>query len=128
MTHDLTKGSIIKTMIWFSIPYLISVFLQTFYGLADLFIVGQFNKEDVITAVSMGSQIMHVIVLIIAGLSVGTTVSISRSLGEGNKEKIPVYIGNSTILFVAVAVILTPLLILLSDPILTIMQTPIEAY
>ena len=128
MTHDLTKGSIIKTMIWFSIPYLISVFLQTFYGLADLFIVGQFNHEDVITAVSMGSQIMHVIILVIAGLSVGTTVTIGRSLGEGNKEKIPVYIGNSTILLVVTALVLTPILILLTDPILTVMQTPLEAY
>ena len=128
MTHDLTKGSIIKTMIWFSIPYLISVFLQTFYGLADLFIVGQFNQEDVITAVSMRTQIMHVIILVIAGLSVGTTVTIGRSLGEGNKEKIPVYIGNSTILLVVTALVLTPILILLTDPILTVMQTPLEAY
>ncbi len=38
-------------------PYLLSYFLQTLYGMADLFIIGQFEGTASITAVSIGSQI-----------------------------------------------------------------------
>ena len=76
MQRDLTKGSIFHNVIYFAIPYLISCFLQTFYGLADLFITGQFNGAATVTAVSVGSQIMHMITVIIVGLAMGTTVTV----------------------------------------------------
>ena len=61
MNTEYTQGSIIKSLLKFSIPYLIACFLQSFYGMADLFITGQFYQENVITAVANGSQIMHFI-------------------------------------------------------------------
>ena len=40
MQKDLTKGNVLKNIITFSLPFLLSNFLQTFYGMTDLFIVG----------------------------------------------------------------------------------------
>ena len=45
MQNDLTTGSVFRNVLSFSLPYLLSYFLQTPYGMADLFIIGQF--EDV---------------------------------------------------------------------------------
>ena len=45
-----------KTVISFSLPYLLSYFLQTLYGMADLFIIGQHEGVASTTAVSIGSQ------------------------------------------------------------------------
>ena len=87
MQKDLTSGSVLKNLIYFSLPYLLSCFLQNFYGLADLFITGQFNDSDTITAVSNGSQIMHMITVIIVGLAMGTTVIISQSIGGNDNKK-----------------------------------------
>lgn len=42
MNRDLTTGSVFKTILYFSLPYLLSYFLQTLYGMADLFIIGQY--------------------------------------------------------------------------------------
>ena len=39
MEKNLTSGSVLKTVIYFSLPYLLSYFLQTLYGMADLFII-----------------------------------------------------------------------------------------
>ena len=64
MEKNLTSGSVFKNIVLFSLPYLLSYFLQTLYGMADLFIVGQFNGVDSITAVSVGSQVMHMLSLI----------------------------------------------------------------
>ena len=65
MKNNLTEGSIIKGMMSFSVPYLISCFLQTFYGMADLFITGQFNGAASISAVAVGSQLMHMLTVMI---------------------------------------------------------------
>ena len=43
MERNLTTGSIPKTIFSFSLPYFLSYFLQTLYGTADLFIIGQFE-------------------------------------------------------------------------------------
>ena len=61
MERDLTAGSVFKTVIYFSLPYLLSYFLQTLYVMADLFIVGQFGGVSSTTAVSMGSIVICVI-------------------------------------------------------------------
>ena len=76
MEKNLTSGSVLKTVIYFSLPYLLSYFLQTLYGMADLFIIGQFGGVDGTTAVSVGSQVMHMLTVMIVGLAMGATVLI----------------------------------------------------
>ena len=39
MEKNLTTGSVLKNVVYFSLPYLFSYFLQTLYGMADLFII-----------------------------------------------------------------------------------------
>lgn len=59
MEKNLTTGSVFKNVVLFSLPYLLSYFLQTLYGMADLFIIGQFEGVASTTAVSIGSQTVH---------------------------------------------------------------------
>lgn len=79
MEKNLTTGSILKNILFFSLPYLFSYFLQTLYGMADLFIIGQFEGVAATTAVSIGSQVMHMLTVMIVGLAMGTTVSIAQA-------------------------------------------------
>lgn len=127
MQKNLTQGSVLKNLIRFSLPYLLSCFLQTFYGLADLFITGQFNGADVITAVSVGSQITHMLTVIIVGLAMGTTVTIGHAVGAEKKEQASRTIGNTVILFAAFALVATVLLILCLNGIVAAVATPSEA-
>ena len=73
MERDLTSGSVFRNVIYFSLPYFLSYFLQTLYGMADLFIVGQFDGVASTTAVSIGSQVMHMLTVMIVGLAMGAT-------------------------------------------------------
>ena len=61
MERNLTSGSVFKNIVYFSLPYLLSYFLQTLYGMADLFIIGQFEGVASTTAVSIGSQVISVL-------------------------------------------------------------------
>ena len=127
MEKNLTTGSVFKNVIFFSLPYLLSYFLQTLYGMADLFIIGQFEGVASTTAVSIGSQVMHMLTVMIVGLAMGTTVSIAQAVGAENQKQAAQDIGNTVLLFMAVSVTLTVLLLLLVRPIAAVMSTPEEA-
>ena len=104
MEKNLTTGSVLKSILYFSLPYLLSYFLQTLYGMADLFIIGQFEDISSITAVSIGSQVMHMITVMIVGLAMGATVNIGQAIGAGNKKKAAKDIGNTVTLFMMLAI------------------------
>lgn len=127
MEKNLTAGSVFKNMVLFSLPYLLSYFLQTLYGMADLFIIGQFEGVASTTAVSIGSQVMHMLTVIIVGLAMGTTVSIGQAVGSGDQKRAAQSVGNTVILFMTVSLVLTVLLLALVHPIVLAMSTPAEA-
>ncbi len=127
MQLQLTQGNVLKNLVQFSLPFLLSYFLQTLYGLADLFIAGQFNGADTITAVSVGSQIMHMITVIIVGLAMGPAVLTGHAVGENNKNRIHTLISTSTILFAFISIFLTVLLIALCPQIVKLVSTPSES-
>ena len=127
MERNLTTGSVFKNIVIFSLPYFLSYFLQTLYGLADLFIIGQYEGVASTTAVSVGSQVMHMLTVMIVGLAMGTTVSIGRAVGAGDKKRMSACVGNTVTLFMLVSVVLTAVLVLLVDPIVSVMSTPAEA-
>ena len=127
MERDLTTGSVFKTVIYFSLPYLLSYFLQTLYGMADLFIVGQFGGVSSTTAVSIGSQIMHMLTVMIVGLAMGATVMIGRCIGAKDYKKASETIGNTATMFMGIAIILMIVLLAAVRPIVSVMSTPAEA-
>ncbi len=126
-SRSLTQENLLRSMLRFSIPYLIACFLQTFYGLADLFITGQFRGAASISAVSIGSQVMHMLTVMIVGLAMGTTVTISRAIGAEDKKQAARAIGSSVLLFAAFAVGVTAILLFAHEGILTLLSTPEEA-
>ena len=127
MEKNLTTGNVFKNVILFSLPYLLSYFLQTLYGMADLFIIGQFEGVASTTAVSIGSQVMHMLTVMIVGLAMGTTVSIGQAIGAGDRKQAAKDVGNTVTLFMAVSVMLMAVLLVLVHPIVSAMSTPPEA-
>ena len=124
MEKNLTTGSVFKNILFFSLPYLLSYFLQTLYGMADLFIIGQFEGVASTTAVSIGSQVMHMLTVMIVGLAMGSTVSIGQAVGGKDKKGAASSIGNTVTLFMCLSVVLTIVLLIFVRPIVNIMSTP----
>ncbi|EFE91878.1 MATE domain protein [Oribacterium sp. oral taxon 078 str. F0262] len=127
MEKNLTSGSVFKNVILFSLPYLLSYFLQTLYGMADLYIIGRFEGVASTTAVSIGSQVMHMLTVMIVGLAMGTTVSIGQAIGAGDRRQAAKDVGNTATLFMAVSVTLMAVFLVLVNPIVSAMSTPAEA-
>lgn len=124
---NLTSGSIMGNIICFSLPYLLSYFMQILYGLADLFVIGQFCGVDSITSVSIGSQVMHFVTVTIVGMAMGTTVMLAKATGASDIKQAAAAIGNTVTLFLIIAIILALGLYVSVDKIVYAMATPTEA-
>ncbi len=127
MQKNLTEGSILKNIVVFSLPYLLSYFLQTLYGMADLFLAGQFNGADVISAVSIGSQVMHMLTVIIVGLAMGGTVLIGQAVGARDTKRTSKVTGNTITLFLIFSVLATIILLATCRGIVGLVSTPPES-
>ncbi len=127
MAKNLTEGSILKNIVLFSLPYLLSYFLQTLYGMADLFLAGQFNGAAVISAVSIGSQVMHMFTVIIVGLAMGSTVLIGQAVGARDSKRISKFTGNTVTFFLIFSAVITVILLLCCRGIVSLIQTPPES-
>ena len=92
MEKNLTSGSVFKNILIFSLPYLLSYLLQTLYGMADLYIIGQFGSVADSSAVSIGSQVMHMLTVMIVGLAMGATVTIGKAIGGKKLYQKPLFI------------------------------------
>lgn len=127
MSTTLAKDSVLKNVLRFSLPYLLSYFLQTLYGMADLLIIGRFDGVAATTAVSIGSQVMHMVTVMIVGLAMGVTVGIGHAVGAGEQRRAGAVIGNGIVMFMALSVVLAAVLCGLVRPLTAIMSTPTEA-
>jgi len=116
-----------RNIVNFSLPYLLSYFMQILYGMADLFIIGQYCGVPSITAVSIGSQVMHMLTVIIIGLAMGTTVVVGQAIGANNTRKASLAVGNTITLFLCFSVFLTIVLLAGTRGIVDLIETPREA-
>ncbi|EKC54677.1 Multi antimicrobial extrusion protein MatE, partial [human gut metagenome] len=76
---------------------------------------------------SIGSQVMHMLTVMIVGLAMGATVTIGQAVGARDRRGAAGYIGNTTTLFLALSVVVTGVLLALARPIAAVMSTPAEA-
>lgn len=124
---NLTTGSVLKAVLYFALPYILSYFLQTLYGMADLFIIGRFNGVESTTAVSIGSQVMHMLTVMIVGLAMGATVMIGQAVGAEKRQQAAYAIGNTITLFMVLSVVLMTGLFFAVKAIVSVMSTPADA-
>ena len=125
--RDFTKGSILGNILTFSLPYMLSYFLQILYGLADLFVTGRYCNVASITSVSNGAQVMYMFTVVIIGLAMGTTVLVARAVGANDQRRIAQTIGNTVTMFLVLAVVLSGILLMLRYHIVKVIDTPQEA-
>ena len=70
---------------------------------------------------------MHMLTVMIVGLAMGSTVMIGKFIGADKKEEASAAVGNTVVLFMGVAAVLTIGLLMLVHPVVRVMSTPQEA-
>ena len=119
---DLTHGSVVKKLILFALPFVLSNFIQSLYSVADMIIIGNYTDAACLTGVSNATQLTMLFTNAVIGLSVGGTVLIGQYLGSGNKSEIKKTIGTTFTLLIIIALGLMVVSPFVSDPIFRLMH------
>lgn len=125
---DLSEGNVVKQLILFSLPFLVSNIVQSLYSVVDLIIVGNVNGTISISGVNIGSQITFILTNIIAGLCTGGTVLIAQYLGAKDRKGIKETIATLVTVLLLSSVVVTVVMLIFRNPLLHLMKTPEESY
>ena len=125
--NSFTQGKILPPLLRFTVPVLFALILQTMYGAVDLLIIGRFCSAAEVSAVATGSQIMHMVTVIITGLSMGATVLLGQKLGQGDLPGASNAAGGAICLFAAFGLVMTLVIVPLAGQLAGLLQAPQEA-
>lgn len=128
ISNDLTEGSILKSLIMFTIPVIFALLLQAMYSAVDLMVVGHFAETADVSGVATGGIIMQVVTHVITGLAMGITIIVGQKLGERKPEDAGRAVGAGIYLFVLFTIILTVFMTFGAGLIANLMHAPEEAF
>ncbi len=121
---DLTQGPILKQLIIFALPVIATSLLQQFYNTADQMVVGKFAGVIAHAAVGSTTHVTNLILNLFVGISVGATVTCAKFFGAKDKVRISQTVHTSIALALSNGLFLAVVGVLLSRPLLTLMDTP----
>lgn len=124
--NNMTTGSPWKLILRFSLPLLVGNLLQQAYNIVDSIVVGKFVGTTALAAVGTAFPVIFLLLSLFIGLGVGSTIIISQYYGADSRESVKKTIDTTYITMFAVGVPLSVIGILLSEPLLVLMNTPAD--
>ena len=121
---DFTRGNILSHLIRFGAPFLLSNFVQALYNVTDMLVVGNFSTTQALAGVTNGGQITNVVVMVVAGLTVGGTILVGQFYGAKREKDVSRTIGTLFTVLGLAALAFTIGIIALAGPVLRLIQTP----
>lgn len=123
-TVDLTKGSVARGIIGFTIPLILGQLLQQLYNMADAWVIGNFADNTAFAAVSTSGSLVFLIVGLFNGIAIGGGVVISRYFGAGDEKNVERAVHTNILFGIAASVVVTIVGVFGAPQILMLMQVP----
>lgn len=127
LERDLTRGSIRKGLVLFSLPLIAGNLLQQCYNIVDTWVVGRFLGSVALAAVGSAFSLMTLLTSLLLGLCMGSGVVMSQLYGQGDREGLRRAMGNAFVGIAAAALALELAAFALLDSLLVWMRVPAEA-
>lgn len=121
---DMTQGPLLKNIIQYTIPIILTGLLQLLFNAADLIVVGQYGNELSVAAVGNTSAIIALVVNFFMGFSTGTGVSVAQCIGARNNNAIHKAVHTAIPISIISGVLITVIGISFTEKVLHMMSTP----
>lgn len=123
---DLLHGSIMKSLVIFALPILISNVFQQMYNTVDTMMVGNILGETALAAIGASSPIYDLLVGFALGIGGGLSIVTARSYGTGNRELLKRSVACAMLIGTTAALAITVLAQAGAYPLLQLLNTPQE--
>ena len=126
--NDLSKGNVVRQLILFALPFLVSSIVQSLYNVADMLIVGNFSGTASMSGVNIGGQVTFILTNIVVGLCSGGTVLIAQYLGAKRQQDMKDTIATLMSTLLAAGAVITIVMLILKNQVLVLIKTPAESF
>lgn len=121
---DMCNGPLLKKMLIFTIPLILTGVLQLMFNAADIIVLGNFAGKEALAAVGSTGPLINLMVNIFMGLSVGTNVAVAKYYASENKKELSDCIHTSIAVSIISGAFISILGVLLARPMVELMGTP----
>lgn len=128
MKKDLTKGSVMGSMLCFAVPMIIGNLLQQCYNVADTLIVGQYLGKNALAAVGSSFTLMTFLTSILLGLCMGSGVVFSIRFGQQDDHGLREGVYAAFVLIAGLTFLLNVLAFVCLDGIRIFLRVPDEVW
>ncbi|MBQ7225395.1 MAG: MATE family efflux transporter [Clostridia bacterium] len=123
-----TEGNLTSHLIRFAIPVLLSHLMMVLLNTVDMIVVGQRLGEAGTSAVSIGGSVAMFLNAFIGGFASAVQVIIAIKIGAGKQKQISKFVSTVCGFVLATAVTSIAVMLPLTDLMLSLLNTPSEAY
>ena len=123
---DMCNGPLLKKILIFYFPLMLSGVLQLLFNAADIVVVGRFAGSQALAAVGSTSALINLLVNVFIGLSVGANVLVARFYGAGLKKDLSEMVHTAIMTSLVAGVFLVVVGIGVARPALNLMGTPAD--
>ena len=123
---DMCNGPLLGKVLLFSLPLMLSGILQLLYNAADIAVVGRFAGSASLAAVGSTTSLIHLMINLFIGLSVGASVIVAQNIGAHNFRKAHDAVHTAIALSLVAGTATLIIGITLSKFLLTLMDTPAD--
>ena len=127
-TRDMTRGSIIKQIILFSLPLMLGNVFQMLYNTVDSVVVGNYVGKEALAAVGSTTMIVNMLVFFFNGFSVGAGVVIAQRFGARDMDRLHTAIETTMAMTFLLCAAFTAIGIFCVRPMLRFMNTPDDVF
>lgn len=121
---SMLDGPLLKSIITYTIPIILTGILQLLFNAADLVVVGRFCGEISVAAVGNAGTLTALIVNLFIGFSVGTGVAVAQALGANKADAVHRAVHTALPAAIVSGLIITVVGLICSQPLLRLMDTP----
>lgn len=121
---DMLSGSLLKNIIFYTVPIILTSILQLLFNAADLIVVGQFCGSVYVGAVGATGAVTNLLLNFFIGLSIGASVTVAYGMGCKDDEAVHNTIHTAIPIAIVGGIVLAAAGFFLSEPILKLMDTP----
>lgn len=125
---NLTTGPILKSLLIFAVPMVLTSLVQQLYSMVDVAVIGQFVGNVGTVGVNVGGEMADMVAPVGMGFSTAGQILIAQLVGAGDESKVKKTVGTLLTFMMGLSVILMAAAFLFYAPVLKMLKCPEEAW
>ncbi len=125
--RNFTEGPLFSQLFLFALPIMLTGVLQILYGMADNIVVGRFSGDELaLGSVGSTTSLVNLTLHLLLGLSVGSSVVVSRAFGGKKEEEVSRTVHTAMTVALFGGILFMAIGLIVSRPVLTLIGTNAE--